>query len=1118
MIESIPNEDVLELPRSWKRHLHPRRGGWTAQKVTVAALDEAELRSRYAGAIEAALAHRATDPALAEAGRRHLAGEASPLGAAVVAAIPESEIHFGETTARFADAWVSTYGLPFAVHAFVERCDLRVGSYGAAEGGLARDGSGFDGARLADAAKRLRVLLAGTGDAEYREVVGLLAGVRTSPLRRMLAAYLVPTEAEWVAGCCAEPADAVPRQLLLRSLGSAEHFAMLGPERHISVVDCYSIENLVTLAEGAGPMIAPYLAQAFDAHHENPRRRKALLDVLGRLPTDEAFRLMLERAGNAHMRAALRETMRRYPVRALRVLATAAGSTAAELLLEHVHGHADLVARVLPELPEEVRAAVEKPGALDERGPGAGPDELPRVLLDPPWARAKPEPVVLEGLPLPGERSMAWAPGERGDWRRTTIFFPYPDSWHKPSDERGWGEVAEVPAPQEPAERWERFAASFNAGKVREDVFWLAGLFAMGPEDLVRPLLRGWVPDEWERPGGYWSPETWLRVLIARFDLDALPVALRFARAKPARGAELLLPYLDGDVADAMAGWLLRTKSARGAALAWFERHGPGAARRLVPVALGKPGKAREAAEHALPFLDRETVLDAARAHGARAVELVEALLDENAAPRRKIPKSLDVEAGALPPVLLRGRERALPLRAVETLLTLLAISTPEEPHPELADVLDACDPASLAEFGWELYRHWGKNGGRSEHAWQFSALGRLGNDDTVRVLIPLIRVWPGDGGHHLAVRGLDAVAGIGSELALREVHGIAQTVKYKGLRKHAQEKVEQIAAARGLTPEELGDRLVPDFGLDATGALALDYGPRRFTAGFDAALKPYVVDESGKVRANLPKPGVRDDPELAPAAHRRFAELKKDVRAIAGVQLGRMERAMATGRRWSVAEFREFFVEHPLMWHLARRLVWIAEDGGAAKAFRIAEDRTFADAADAGYTPPDGAAVTIAHPVRLGNAVRTWARRFDDYEIAQPFRQLDREVHALTARERAGDRLARFEGTTVPFGNVLRLERRGWRRGPVNSDGGIECLVRPAEDGRHVVVTLKTGLFVGYVSESGDQTLEAVWIGTDPAPDGFAHENPGRERCTFADLDPVTASEILGDLTAVVT
>lgn len=82
----------------------------------------------YAGEIEEALNHRKTDPALAAAARDHLAGKADPRGAAVLAAIPASDHHTGEMTVRFVDAWITTYSLPFAVHAFVERCGIEVGS------------------------------------------------------------------------------------------------------------------------------------------------------------------------------------------------------------------------------------------------------------------------------------------------------------------------------------------------------------------------------------------------------------------------------------------------------------------------------------------------------------------------------------------------------------------------------------------------------------------------------------------------------------------------------------------------------------------------------------------------------------------------------------------------------------------------------------------------------------------------------------------------------------------------------------------------------------------------------------------------------------------------------
>jgi hypothetical protein len=59
-----------------------------------------------------------------------------------------------------------------------------------------------------------------------------------------------------------------------------------------------------------------------------------------------------------------------------------------------------------------------------------------------------------------------------------------------------------------------------------------------------------------------------------------------------------------------------------------------------------------------------------------------------------------------------------------------------------------------------------------------------------------------------------------------------------------------------GLTAEQLADRLVLDFGLDAQGRLTLDYGPSRFVVGFDEQLKPCMVDDDAMRREDLPEPG----------------------------------------------------------------------------------------------------------------------------------------------------------------------------------------------------------------------------------------------------------------------
>ncbi|GAB3964476.1 hypothetical protein GCM10029978_025060 [Actinoallomurus acanthiterrae] len=397
-----------------------------------------------------------------------------------------------------------------------------------------------------------------------------------------------------------------------------------------------------------------------------------------------------------------------------------------------------------------------------------------------------------------------------------------------------------------------------------------------------------------------------------------------------------------------------------------------------------------------------------------------------------------------------------------------------------------------------------------AKDGWALTQLGALGDDETVRRLTPVIRAWPGEAGHSKAVTGLDVLAAIGTDVALMHLHGIAQKVKFKGLKARAQEKIQQVAAQLELTPEQLADRLVPDFGLAADGSMTLDYGPRRFVVGFDEQLKPFVTDEGGKRRASLPKPGVKDDPDVAAAAYKRFAALKKDVRTVAADQIRRLEAAMVTRRRWSMAEFGEFFVSHPLVWHIARRLVWAAEADGRTTTFRIAEDRTFADVSDDVPALPDSARIGLVHPLDLGDDLEAWAEVFADYEILQPFPQLGRVVHRLTDDEAAEGRLARFEGVTVPVGKVLGLDRRGWRRSEPQDAGVEHFIFKELPDGRYAVIDLDPGIAVGAIDVLPEQKLDVVWLAD--APQDY-RPNRGTTR-RFGELDPVTASELLADLT----
>jgi hypothetical protein len=714
--------------------------------------------------------------------------------------------------------------------------------------------------------------------------------------------------------------------------------------------------------------------------------------------------------------------------------------------------------------------------------------DLPKALLDPPWKHRPPavppsgdEPVLVPGLTPPDDRALVWEPGERERWAAVRPF----GSWRD--------------------DEWEQAAAEFRDGRMGYAPTQ-AGFLAQAPDHLARPLLAAWEPRV------TWDFDHSLQPIVARFETGAWDVSFRLAKQNAFGTGPVLLPFLSADVARLFADWLYRLKSAQKIARTWFGRHGLAAVPYLVPDALGKRVGPRRNAVKALRTIEGD-VVEAARVHGDEAAEAVAKLLA--GAPARtapveppirppSLPRWLDVDA--LPrPALRDGGE--LPPEAARNLLLALTVSPGGrlDVAPVVDGAAEVCEPESLTGFAWALFEAWRAARLPSRSGFVLAALGRFGDDETVRRLTPLVKEWPGQsGGYSRAVQGLGVLVEVGSDVALTQLNGIALKSRYKGLQGEAQRRLQEIAKRRGLTPEQLADRLVPGFGLDADGGLTLDYGPRRFRVGFDEQLRPAVSDENGKPRKSLPKPGAKDDAELAPAAYKRFAELKKDMRSVASAQVARLESAMLTGRSWTPSEFGEFIAGHPLMCHLARRLVWLGGD----RAFRLAEDRTFAGLDDDTVEPSDSASVRIPHPLDLGDSVAAWAEVFADYEILQPFPQLGRAVHALAGGEGADGRLGRFEGVSVPTGKVLGLTRTGWRRGAAQDNGIEHWISLTLAPGVTVVVDLSPGIAVGLVDLNPVQRIERVRIG--------AGEYSGVIENGLAGVAPVAVSELLADLTAL--
>ncbi|MBZ1489950.1 WGR and DUF4132 domain-containing protein [Escherichia coli] len=547
----------------------------------------------------------------------------------------------------------------------------------------------------------------------------------------------------------------------------------------------------------------------------------------------------------------------------------------------------------------------------------------------------------------------------------------------------------------------------------------------------------------------------------------------------------------------------------------WLTDYPRHAAAGLLPVALGKKGKDRDCARQALRLLvnlnQRETIEEIAQGYNQPDVLAALATLFDSD-PLEEYPAKIAPLSGFYQFTLWRRprlKSNNLPLSddAMRHLGTMLSFPRDITAYAGLDIIREIFTRESLAEFGWDLYTAWTEAGAPAKENWAFTSLGILGNDDTARKLTPLIRAWPGESQHKRAVSGLDVLADIGSDVALMLLNGIARKIKFKALQEHAREKINIVAENRGLTMAELEDRLAPDLGLDSSGSLILDFGPRKFTVGFDETLKPVVCDANGKVLKDLPKPNQSDDKTLATDAVNLFKQLKKDVRAIASQQITRLEQAMCQRRRWTAEQFRLFLVEHPLVRHLTRRLLWgvYNDENALITCFRVAEDSTYSDAQDELFTLPAGN-IGIPHVLEISpESAAAFRQIYADYELLPPFQQLERGSYHLADNERNTHELTRWQGRLCQAGRIVGLERRGWQR--LEESGSVYAMRKTTPHGDLELETEPFSLIYGETGYGDQLPVESVKI-TSP-DDRYGKQSS----LTFSMLDDITASELINDI-----
>ncbi|EOC4545531.1 DUF4132 domain-containing protein [Escherichia coli] len=803
------------------------------------------------------------------------------------------------------------------------------------------------------------------------------------------------------------------------------------------------------------------------------------------------------------------------------------------MLMTMLISHPTLAEQVIPWLSTPAVAVLKScQQQLTQPSNHASADLLPAIVVSPPWlSKKKKSPIpVLDLAPLNLESICTITDTEAKEFQTHWDWEP-----HKPGEGakdflyslgyRRWDfdTYKYIGASDSAIDAWERedFATLIQMFKAHHAPYqgeWHLNSLPFLPMQKAIKL--------WEFLSK--EPHTAIKPVMLYLRLAGMSGFLHSFSRYPQEGFAVANYFAATELAPAVARAFNKLKTLRQDARIWLLKYPQHAITGLLPAALGKTGEAQDNARAALRMLTEnghQPLLQeiARRYNQPEVTDAVNALLaldplDNHPTKIPTLPTFYQPSLWTRP--LLKANAQSLPDSALLHLGEMLRFPQEEALYPGLLQVKDACTTDSLAEFAWDLFTAWQTAGAPSKESWAFTALGVLGNDDTARKLTPLIRAWPGESQHKRATVGLDILAAIGSDIALMQLNGIAQKLKFKALQERAKEKIADIAENRELTVAELEDRLAPDLGLDDNGSLLLDFGPRQFTVSFDETLKPFVRDASGSRLKDLPKPNKSDDESQANDAVNRYKLLKKDARTIAAQQVARLESAMCLRRRWSPENFQLFLVEHPLVRHLTRRLIWgvYSAENQLQACFRVAEDNSYSTADDDLFTLPEGdISIGIPHVLEISPTdAAAFGQLFADYELLPPFRQLDRNSYALTEAERNASELTRWAGRKCPSGRVMGLANKGWIKGTPQDAGWIGWMIKPL--GRwSLIMEIDEGFAVGMspAELSAEQLLRKLWLWEGKA-ESYGWGSNSTQEAQFSVLDAITASELINDIEAL--
>ena len=275
---------------------------------------------------------------------------------------------------------------------------------------------------------------------------------------------------------------------------------------------------------------------------------------------------------------------------------------------------------------------------------------------------------------------------------------------------------------------------------------------------------------------------------------------------------------------------------------------------------------------------------------------------------------------------------------------------------------------------------------------------------------------------------------------AVSQLTRLRARVKYTVARRLIEKSLQQAAERSGLSVEEIEDICVAHFGLDEHGTREIALGDAKVTLNLreDGGVAVAWHNADGKLvkaaPAHIKKAFAKEVKDVA--------KLAKELEEAYTAQRVRLESSLMAARTLPVQHWRQYFLEHPLLGLVGRRLIWVFSNGQGWERSGLWSGKEMCGCHGKALNLSAAQKVSLWHPLSSdAPEVQQWRERVFAVGVRQPFRQAFREYYQITDDEReTGAYSNRFAGVLMRQHQFASLCReRGWNYRLMGSgfDGG---------------------------------------------------------------------------------